>query len=291
MQKIKSIVLDVFITIVGCFIFSYAFYGFLKPNEIAIGGVGGISAAIMSSFDLKMGVLIFSINVPILILAWIFLGKKFTINTTLVILSTSLLMDYIMPYLPTYENQRLLGTIFGGCFLGLGIGLIFTRGFTTGGTDIIGRLLQLKFPFLSIGKLMLIVDFIIICVSSYIYTLGDGPNNGIDSAMYGLIATFVYTKVIDAVLLGGTQMKVIYIISNQHQAISDILLKNINRGLTKVNVDKVYSKQEGKMIMCVARANELFKVKKLVKDVDEKAFVIILDSNDVVGGNFQKVKS
>ncbi len=290
MKKVKSVILDVLITIIGCFIFSYAFYGFLKPNEIAIGGIGGISAAIMSSFGIKMGILIFSMNVPILILAWIFLGKKFTINTTLVILGASLVMDYIMPYLPTYENQRLLGTIFGGCFLGLGIGLIFTRGFTTGGTDIIGRLLQLKFPFLSIGKLMMIVDFIIICVSSYIYTLGDGPNNGIDSAMYGLIATFVYTKVIDVVLLSGTQMKVVYIISAKHQKIADSLLNNMNRGLTEVNVDKVYSKQEGKMLMCVARANELFKVKKLIKEVDEKAFVIILDSNDVMGGSFQKAK-
>lgn len=281
-----QILLDILVPIIGCFIFSYAFYGFLTPNEIAVGGVGGLSSAIMSSFNIPMGTLFITINIPILIMSWIFLGKKFTINTSLVILATSLTMNYIMPYLPQYEGQQFLGTIFGGCFLGFGVALVFTRGFTTGGTDIIGRLLQIKFPSLSIGKLMMLVDFFIICTSSYIYTLADGPNNGIESAMYGLIATFIYTKVIDTILAGSNQTKVIYIMSDHYKQISNKLISQLGRGLTTFHIDKVYSQKESKMIMCVIRSNEIVKVKKIIKNIDSSAFIMIINSYDIIGGSF-----
>ena len=206
-NKVHTMLIDFVVSLIGCFIFSYAYYGFLMPNEIATGGVGGISSALTSSFGFKMGLLLFCINTPLLILAFIFLGKKFTFNTTLVIVETSFMLDYVSPLLPRYTGQQLLGTIFVSFLLGLGIAIIFTRGFTTGGTDIIGRLLQLKFPSMSIGKLMMLTDFFIICLSSYIYTFGDGPNNAVESAMYGLICTFIYTKTIDTLLAGTDQKK------------------------------------------------------------------------------------
>ena len=286
----KSIVLiDILTSIVGCFIFSYAFHGFLTPNEIAVGGVGGISSAISSSFHIKMGTLMILINIPLLLLAWFFLGKKFTVSTTFVIVSSSLIMNYIMPYLPKYSGQQLLGTIFGGILLGFGIALIFTRGFTTGGTDIIGRLLQLKFPSMSIGQLMMAIDFAIICLSSYIYTLGDGPNNGIESALFGLIETFIYTKTIDLVLSGVNQTKTVYIISDKYSEISDLLLSSFNSGLTRFQVEKVYSQKKTDMIMCIIRANEVGKIKKIIKQIDSAAFVMILNTEDVIGSRFDAV--
>ena len=288
-NKFYQILFDFIVSFLGCFLFSYAFFGFLMPNEVAIGGIGGISSAIMSSFGVKMGTLMILINTPLLILALIFIGRRFAINTTLVILGSSLMMNYITPMLPKYEGQQLLGTIFGSLLLGVGIALIFTRGFTTGGTDIIGRLLQIKFPAMSIGNLMMLVDFFIICASSYIYTLGDGPNNGIDSALYGLIATFIYTKTIDSVLSGANKMKIVYIISDKYPEISSKLMSEINRGLTKFHTEKVYSKQETKMIMCVVRSNEITKVKKIIRNIDDRAFLIILSSDDVIGGDFHQI--
>lgn len=288
-SKSYQIFMDIVVSIIGCFIFSYAFHAFLTPNEIAVGGVGGIAAAFSSSFGLKMGTLLISINLPLLILAWIFLGKRFTINTSLVILGSGLMMNYVAPLLPKYEGQQILGTIFGALFMGLGIALIFTRGFTTGGTDIIGRLIQLKFPAMSIGKLMMFVDVFIICFCSYIYTLGDGPNNGIESALYGLISTFIYTRTIDIVLAGINSSKVIFVISDYHEQISDKLISNINRGLTRFLTEKVYSKKETKMVMCVVTANEISKVKKLITNIDNNAFILVLNAEDIIGGNFHQV--
>ncbi len=274
------------ISIIGCFIFSYAFHGFLTPNEIAVGGIGGISSAISSSFGIKMGTLMILFNIPLLILAFLFLGKKFTINTTFVIISSSLMINYLMPYLPKYSGQQLLGTVFGGIILGFGIALIFMRGFTTGGTDIIGRLLQIKFPSMSIGQLMMVIDLIIICSSSYIYTLGDGPNNGIESALYGFIETFIYTKTIDLILSGVNQTKTVYIISDRYPQISDLLLASFNSGLTRFQVEKVYSQKKTDMIMCIVKANEVVKIKRIVKQIDPGAFVMILNTEDVVGSRF-----
>lgn len=285
-NKVRTMLIDFVVSLIGCFIFSYAYYGFLMPNEIATGGVGGISSALTSSFGFKMGVLLFCINTPLLILSFIFLGKKFTFNTTLVIVETSFMLDYVSPLLPRYTGQQLLGTIFGSFLLGLGIAIIFTRGFTTGGTDIIGRLLQLKFPSMSIGKLMMLTDFFIICLSSYIYTFGDGPNNAIESAMYGLICTFIYTKTIDTLLAGTEQKKVIYIMSDKNQQIIECLIESLHRGLTSFNVKKVYSQKEAEMIMCIIKSNEITKVKSIIKKCDSSAFLMILNAEDVIGGQF-----
>ncbi len=285
-NKVRTMLIDFVVSLIGCFIFSYAYYGFLMPNEIATGGVGGISSALTSSFGFKMGVLLFCINTPLLILAFIFLGKKFTFNTTLVIVETSFMLDYVSPLLPRYTGQQLLGTIFGSFLLGLGISIIFTRGFTTGGTDIIGRLLQLKFPSMSIGKLMMLTDFFIICLSSYIYTFGDGPNNAIESAMYGLICTFIYTKTIDTLLAGTEQKKVIYIMSDKNQQIIECLIESLHRGLTSFNVKKVYSQKAAEMIMCIIKSNEITKVKSIIKKCDSSAFLMILNAEDVIGGQF-----
>ena len=286
-NKVHTMLIDFVVSLIGCFIFSYAYYGFLMPNEIATGGVGGISSALTSSFGFKMGLLLFCINTPLLILAFIFLGKKFTFNTTLVIVETSFMLDYVSPLLPRYTGQQLLGTIFVSFLLGLGIAIIFTRGFTTGGTDIIGRLLQLKFPSMSIGKLMMLTDFFIICLSSYIYTFGDGPNNAVESAMYGLICTFIYTKTIDTLLAGTDQNKAIYIMSDKKQQIIECLMESLNRGLTTFHVTKVYSQKESEMIMCIIKSNEITKVKSIIKKCDSSAFLMILNAEDVIGGQFQ----
>ena len=284
-----KIFLNILAPIVGCFLFAYAFYGLLGPNKVAVGGVGGLATAISSTYGAQKGVLLIAINIPLLLLSWIFLGKKFAINTTLVIIGAGLLLDHVMPYFPLYHHgNQLLSSIFGGCFLGAGIALIFTRGYTTGGTDIIGRLLQLRFPSMSIGKLMMGVDFVIIICAAIIYSLGEGSSNTIESAMYGLITTFVYTKVIDIILSGQNILKVVYIVSQSHLELGIELTKILGQGLTQVPTENVYSNTQGKMIMCVVRNNELTKVKTITKKIDPLALIIIVEAAGVIGNNFKK---
>ena len=214
-NKVYQVFLNFLIAVIGCFMFSYAYYGFIIPNEIAVGGMGGIASAISSSYGVKMGTLMISMNTPLLILAWIFLGKRFAIDTTLVIIGSKVMMDYIVSFLPQFKGQPFLKAIYGGLLLGFGISLIFTRGFTTGGTDIIGRLIQLKFPSVSIGNLLMIFDVTIICIASYIYTLGGSAGDWKRSAIYGVVAVFIYTKTIDVVLAGFNKMKAMYMISDK----------------------------------------------------------------------------
>ena len=134
---------------------------------------------------------------------------------------------------------------------------------------------------------MMLTDFFIICLSSYIYTFGDGPNNAVESAMYGLICTFIYTKTIDTLLAGTDQKKVIYIMSDKNQQIIECLMESLNRGLTSFHVTKVYSQKESEMIMCIIKSNEITKVKSIIKKCDSSAFLMILNAEDVIGGQFQ----
>lgn len=283
-KRSLNYIMDVLVPLVGIVIVCFALWCIILPQHLAPGGAPGIAAIVNHIFGVEIGVTLFLVNVPLLILAWFFLGKRFTISTSIVIATLSFTIDHVMVKIPQIEIDPILASIFGGIVMGFGIGLVFTRGFTTGGTDILGKLIQLKFTHVSIGKLMLAVDFCII--TSYAIVLHK-PS----AALYGLIIIFCSTKTIDFVISGSSNNKMFYIISDEYQKIAQSLSESIGCGVTLLEGQGGYSQSTKKIIVCVTRPSEFYKVKNMIYEIDNNSFVIITDSSDVFGGGFKTIKS
>lgn len=278
----KRLPLDLLADLVGGFIFALGLNCFANPNGIAPGGVSGVAVILNHLFGLPLGATIFAINIPLLLLAWRFLGKEFTFLTLKTTFIQSVVIDGFAHYLPAYQGDMLLAALFGGLGCGAGIAIIFLRGSTTGGSDIISRLLQLKWPFMPIGRMMLLVDLVIVMASMAVF-------HDIEVGLYAIITIFVASKVVDTVM-GGTNMgRMILIISDRHREISDAITKEMDRGATLLDAHGAFSGTSRPVIMCAVRNNEYHHLKEIVKHHDPKAFMITSTVNEVLGEGFASI--
>lgn len=288
MKKIensKDLILDLVFLVVGTFLFALATHCFTAPNNIAPGGVTGAATMLNYLFDINIGLAAFLMNVPILLLAWKFIGTKFCLKTLVSILLFTVFTDYVTPFIPVYtggEQARMLAAIFGGILNGAGLGMIFSRGFTTGGTDIISSLIRLRFPFFSTGKVLFAVDLVVVAVSAFVY-------KNIESAFFAFISMYVTSKGIDAIVYGGDKGKLVLIVSNHSEEIVKNILENIGRGATFLKASGAYSKDDKNVIMTAIRPSQFYKLKKLVKAIDPMAFMIVSEASEVAGEGFKKI--
>ena len=288
MKKIensKDLILDLVFLVVGTFLFALATHCFTAPNNIAPGGITGAATMLNYLFDINIGLAAFLMNVPILFLAWKFIGTKFCLKTLVSILLFTVFTDYVTPFIPVYtggEQARMLAAIFGGILNGAGLGMIFSRGFTTGGTDIISSLIRLRFPFFSTGKVLFAVDLVVVAVSAFVY-------KNIESAFFAFISMYVTSKGIDAIVYGGDKGKLVLIVSNHSEEIVKNILENIGRGATFLKASGAYSKDDKNVIMTAIRPSQFYKLKKLVKAIDPMAFMIVSEASEVAGEGFKKI--
>lgn len=288
MKKIensKDLILDLVFLVVGTFLFALATHCFTAPNNIAPGGITGAATMLNYLFDINIGLAAFLMNVPILLLAWKFIGTKFCLKTLVSILLFTVFTDYVTPFIPVYtggEQARMLAAIFGGILNGAGLGMIFSRGFTTGGTDIISSLIRLRFPFFSTGKVLFAVDLVVVAVSAFVY-------KNIESAFFAFISMYVTSKGIDAIVYGGDKGKLVLIVSNHSEEIVKNILENIGRGATFLKASGAYSKDDKNVIMTAIRPSQFYKLKKLVKAIDPMAFMIVSEASEVAGEGFKKI--
>ena len=187
---------------------------FSAPNNIAPGGLSGVATMIHYVVPTApIGLTILVLNIPLLVAAWLCISRVFIVRTILCTLLSAVIMDMLAPILPTYQGDMFLVSVMGGVFSGVGLGLIFLRGGSTGGTEIVARLLERRFPYVSVGRLMLIVDAVVIAVSVFVF-------DNIESAMYAVVLTFVASTLIDALLYGGAAGgKLVLIFSKQQEEI------------------------------------------------------------------------
>lgn len=288
MKKIensKDLILDLVFLVVGTFLFALATHCFTAPNNIAPGGVTGAATMLNYLFDINIGLAAFLMNVPILLLAWKFIGTKFCLKTLVSILLFTVFTDYVTPFIPVYtggEQARMLAAIFGGILNGAGLGMVFARGFTTGGTDIISSLIRLRFPFFSTGKVLFAVDLVVIAASALVY-------KNIESAFFAFISMYVTSKGIDTIVYGGDKGKLVLIVSNHSDEIVKNILEDIGRGATFLKASGAYSKDDKNVIMTAVRPSQFYKLKKIVKTVDPMAFVIASDASEIAGQGFKKI--
>ena len=275
----KHLLRSYFIIALGSILYGLAYDWFYAPNFIAMGGLTGLAQVINVVFPfLPVGIMVFAMNVPLFFLGWKYIGGHLLLSSLIAMLGLSLFIDHI-PF-PPATSDLLLATVFGGALMGLSLGLVFSQNATTGGTDIITRLIKLKAPWLNLGTIMLGTDFVVITLAAI--TFGQ-----IESAFYGLISLFICTRVMDMVLYGSNSSKIAYIISEQHEAIAQRIVQELDRGLTILHGKGGYSNQDKQVLMVAFPQKEIVQIKALVHEVDEHAFLIVCDAHDVLGEGFR----
>lgn len=256
---------------------------FTAPNHIAPGGVTGLSTVLNYLFGLPIGMTALLLNIPIFIWAIFQIGYKLVGKTIIATVFVSSAIDLLALVIPPYSGSQMLAAIFGGLLDGAGLSLVFTRGATTGGTDLVARLLNRKVRFVSMGKLMMCVDFVVIVISGFAY-------RSMESALYAFISIFVSTRMIDTILYGtdiGTG-KVMFVISEKSAQIAREILADVDRGVTFLDSEGAYTGKKGQVLLCAARRYEIVKIKDIVRSIDKNAFLIVGDAGEISGEGFRQ---
>lgn len=285
-SRSKTLVMDGLFFVAGALIDAVAVNVFTAPNHIAPGGITGIGTMLNYLFQTPIGMVNMLINIPIVIWAIIEIGYKLVAKSIAAIIVFSVAIDTLALVLPAYDGNPFLAAIFGGVLEGIGLALVFMRGSTTGGTDMIARLLGKHFRHLSMGKLMLAVDLVIIAASALVY-------QKLESALYAIVAIFVSTRIIDTILYGtdSGNGKLYFIISKKSDEIRRRILEDIDRGVTIIPIQGGYSGQDGEMLLCAVRRYEVAKINDIIHTADRDAFVIVGEAGEITGEGFRSASS
>lgn len=266
----------------GIACYSAALGLFLADNNIAAGGVAGIAVVLNSFLPVSVGVLTLFMNIPILISAIYINGWKYTADTFIAAIIYSFVVE-IFSRLPTLTTDSVVAAIFGGVFYGLGMALLTIGNGSLGGTDLLCRLINKLFPFLSVPKLVLLVDGAIVVFSMIAF-------GNVEVGLYAIIALFVCSLVGEKVIYGIRQGSICMIITpKEAHEIADPLMQSMGRAVTKWTGNGMYSGEERNILMVAIRPKEVFEVKKLLKQIDPAAFVTVIPANELIGGNFSDI--
>ncbi|NLB91392.1 MAG: YitT family protein [Clostridiales bacterium] len=277
----KQMVLSYIYIIVGSAIASIAYPVFLVENSIVPGGVTGIAIIINYLFSqFSVGSVSLVLNIPLFIVGYRSMGKVFAFRSLVATVIFSILIDVFTPVFPLLTNDLLLSAIFGGALLGIGLGLILKGGATTGGSDMIAKMIHSRFSFISIGMFLLAVDFFVATAAGIFV---DGK-----MALYALICIYVTSKSIDLVLEGLNASKSCYIITQKHEEVSSRIMNELERGVTHIHATGAYTGESRPIILCVASIEEVPKIKNIVSQEDENAFMFINDTKEALGEGFKE---
>ena len=275
----------IFITL-GSVIFAVGISLFLDPNSLAPGGVSGI-AIIINHFTqplnigfINVGIIIVIINIPIMILGVVKFGFRFLFSTIYAVAVSSAAMEVLSRTVGAVTDDKLLAAVAGGALQAIGIGMVFRAGATTGGTDIIVRLLRLKFRYLKTGTLFLFIDGIIITVSGIVF-------RDLNIALYAALSLTVYMAVFNAVLYGGDSARLVYIISGAKEKIAERIMNELDAGATVLEGKGAYTGQKKEVLMIVLRMRSLPEARDIVREEDKNAFMIVSRATSVFGEGFK----
>ena len=277
--NIKEFFIDILVFIVASSAFSIGINCFLAHNNILNGGFTGIATILNYLFEIPIGAAIFVMNTPLLLIAFKKLGAKFVFRTFLVIAISSVIID-LGAFLPVYKNDLLLSSIFGGVLSGLSLGIIFMRNATTGGVDIIARLIKIQHPHITLGKSIFILDVIVIIAGGIVY-------GTFESMLYATISIFVSAQALDYIIYGISRGAMIMIISEKNDEIRNMIINDFNRGVTILKAQGGYSNQDKNVLLCACYDNQAHKLIKKIKSTDENAFFIVTQSKQILGNGFK----
>lgn len=284
-KKILNFLLDYIIIAIGAVLYALSVNIFTAPNNIAAGGLTGVSTMLNYLYGLPIGVLTLIMNIPLFIWGAIENGRKFLTKTIVATILATVFIDLLNPFVTPYSNDVLLAALFGGILSGAGLALIFYRGGTTGGVDIIARNINNHFPHISMGNLIFMVDAIVIISAGFVY-------GGIESSLYPVITIFVSVRLMDSMLYGFAHNngKLMFIVSDKYESIRLVIIAKIERGVTMLDAEGGYNNNEKKVIMCAVRSSQVHKINVMVRKIDPNAFVMVTTANTISGNGFETKK-
>lgn len=265
--------------VLGCLLGGAAYPLFLVPNNIAPGGLSGLAMILNYLFSTPVGLTSLLMNIPLFLIGYKAMGRVFAFRSLVATVLFSATID--LAKLPAMTNDPLLGTLYGGVLLGVGLGLILRGGATTGGTDMIARMVHSKLPFITVGAFLLMIDCLVVILAGVVMGTSEG--------LYALISIVASSKLIDMVLAGFSSNKACFIITDKWEQVTGHILHDMDRGVTQLTARGAYSGQERPVVLCVTSPQEVARLKDIVREEDEKAFMFITDAHEALGEGFSKL--
>ena len=278
--KIRELAIDTCFNILGSLAMAVGIHCFSVPADIAPGGVSGIAILVRYLSGLPVGLTTFVLNIPLLLLAWRYIGRAFTGRTLATLLISTWILDYVAaPFFPAYVGDRLLSAIFAGAFSGIGLALVFLRGSTTAGTDILSLLVSRRFPHIPIGKMLMLVDGIVLAASVAVF-------GNMESGLCGLVALFAQAKLIDSIVYGMDKGRTVMVMSAHSGRIAERILEEMGHGATFLEGRGAYSGKKLEVLYVVVRVAEFHQLKRIICEEDPDAFFIAAEAVKIMGEGF-----
>ncbi len=283
MCRLKK-VLPYFWIILGSAVYAVGFNWCFVPNGIAFGGLTGVAQIINAALPwAPIGTVVIVLNIPLFLLGWKLLGGRLLVTSLFAMAVSSVLIDVLDSLYRFPPMDSLLACIYGGVLIGASLGMIFLQGATTGGTDLIARLLKLPLPWLPVGKLLMAVDLIVIVAVALAFRT-------LDTALYGVISLYISTLVMDGVLYGLDNAKMAYIISENPEEIAAAIMRDMDRGVTILKGQGAWSGQDKQVLLVAFKQRQIVQMKRIVKERDPAAFLIVCEAHEVLGDGFREYK-
>ena len=264
--------------LLGSLIGGAAYPLFLTPNQIAPGGITGVAMILNHLLRWPVGTVSLIMNVPLFLIGYRTMGRIFAFRSLVATLLFSLFID-ILPLSPL-TTDPLLGTLYGGVMLGIGLGLIMRGGATTGGSDMIARMVHRRFQFVSVGSILFAIDFAVVLAAGFLI--------GTTEALYAMINIFLTAKVMDVIIIGFSANKACFVISDRWREISERIMRDMDRGVTQLTARGAYTGAERPTLLCVISRSEIMSFKRILREEDENAFVIIVEAHEAIGDGFSR---
>lgn len=289
-NKFVELLKDAAYFIVGALLYAVSVDTFTSPNNIVPGGITGISTVLHTFYGLPIGTTMLVLNIPIFIAGLIFIGWRYVLRTGLCLATVSFAIDLLEPVLPKYTENMLIASIFGGALLGVALAIIFMRGGSTGGTDVLARIGGKFKPSMTQGRLILLIDLVIITSASVAFGVDGGSvDAGLNAGLYAVINLFVSTLALDKVLYGMNTGRQLFIITKYPDDVNKGIIEKVDRGTTIIQGRGGYSGTERDIIMCAVRNNEVYQIRSIVRSIDHEAFIIVGTASDILGEGFQSI--
>ena len=284
-NNIIKVIIDYGAISIGAILMALSLVMFLSPNKIAAGGVSGIAVVLNSILNIPLGVTMLIFNIPLFFLGIKFLGKRFGVRTLFGIISFSLFTDLFQEVLKVnaVTEDTLLASLYGGLLLGIGLGIVFKNKASTGGSDIVAQIFNQK-GILTAGNTFIVIDFFVISFAAFCF-------KGVEYALWGFIALYVSSKVVDIIISGMGHVKACYVISEKSEKIKEMIYDKMDRGVTFIKGMGAYQRKEKNIILTIITIREVAKLRDIVQEVDPDAFVITQPVHKVMGKGFKKVEN
>ena len=278
-EKWKKIAVDILAEVLGSMLIALGLYNFALEAKFPMSGFSGLAMIIYRLFGLPIGVTTILLNIPVTILCFRVLGKSFFLRSLRCMVISSVCVDVIAPLLPVYQGDRMLSALCTGVLSGIGYALIYMRNSSTGGADFISMSLKAVKPHLSLGKIIFAMDFLVVLLGGVIF-------QDVDGMIYGLIINSLLSLVVDKTMYGINSGKLALIVTEQGKAVTEIIDERTGRGTTILHASGGYRQEDKQVVMCASNNKEMYLVEQAVKEIDDKSFMIILESNEVLGEGF-----